>query len=80
MRRALQRVAKKGHSSSWPGKSAKRVFAQMTRASTTFAATEEDVDGRDKPDHDVGRGKAGYDPAAYFFSEDLLRGSSAGLT
>lgn len=41
---------------------------------------KEDVDGRDKPDHDVGRGKAGYDPAAYFFSEDLLRGSSAGLT
>ena len=47
-------------SSSWPGKSAKRVFAQMTRASTTFvAATKEDVDGRDKPGHDgVGKGRA----------------------
>ena len=42
--------------SSCPGKSAKRVFAQMTRASTTFAATEEDVDGRDKPGHDGGGG------------------------
>jgi hypothetical protein len=43
---------------------------------------KEHVDGRNKPDHDVGRGKAGYDPAAYFFSESevLLRGSSAGLT
>lgn len=41
---------------------------------------KEHVDGRNKPDHDVGRGKAGYDPAAYFFSEVLLRGSSAGLT
>jgi penicillin-binding protein 1C len=40
-------------SSSWPGKSAKRVFAQMTRPSTTLAAGEkEDVDGRDKPGHD----------------------------
>ena len=39
--------------SSCPGKSAKHVFAQMTRASTTFAASEkEDVDGRVKPGHD----------------------------
>jgi penicillin-binding protein 1C len=40
--------------SSWPGKSAKRVFAQMTRPSTTLPAAEkkEDVDGRVKPDHD----------------------------
>jgi penicillin-binding protein 1C len=38
---------------SWPGKSAKRVFAQMTRPSTTFAAEDkEDVDGRVKPGHD----------------------------
>ena len=38
--------------SSCPGKSAKHVFAQMTRASTTFAASEkEDVDDRVKPGH-----------------------------
>jgi penicillin-binding protein 1C len=37
---------------SCPGKSAKRVFAQMSRASTPFAAANEDVDGRDKPGHD----------------------------
>jgi penicillin-binding protein 1C len=43
-------------SSSCPGKSAKRVFAQMTRAFTTSGAETEDVDGRDKPGHDgVGR-------------------------
>jgi len=38
-------------SPSCPGKSAKRVFAQMTRASTPFfaASCKEDVDGRDKP-------------------------------
>jgi penicillin-binding protein 1C len=35
------------------GKSAKRVFAQTTRASTPFfAASKEDADGRDKPGHD----------------------------
>jgi penicillin-binding protein 1C len=39
-------------SSSCPGKSAKRVFAQMSRASTTIVAREKDVDGRDKPGHD----------------------------
>jgi penicillin-binding protein 1C len=39
-------------SSSCPAKSAKRVFAQMCRASTSFAAAGEDVDGRDKPGHD----------------------------
>jgi penicillin-binding protein 1C len=39
-------------SSSCPGKSAKRVFAQMTRASTTSAVENEDVDGQDKPGHD----------------------------
>jgi penicillin-binding protein 1C len=39
-------------SSSCPGKSAKRVFAQVTRASTTFVAGSEDVDGRVKPGHD----------------------------
>jgi penicillin-binding protein 1C len=42
--------------SSCPDKSAKRVFAQMTRASTTCVAEKEDVDGRDKPGHD-GAGK-----------------------
>ena len=42
-------------SSSCPGKSAKRVFAQMSRASTPFGADGEDVDGRDKPGHDGGR-------------------------
>ena len=41
-------------SSSCPGKSAKRVFAQMSRASTPFGADGEDVDGRDKPGHDGG--------------------------
>ena len=39
--------------SSYPDKSAKRVFAQMSRASTTFVAEDkEDVDGRVKPGHD----------------------------
>jgi penicillin-binding protein 1C len=39
--------------SSCPGKSAKRVFAQMTRASTPFVAADKgDVDGRVKPGHD----------------------------
>jgi hypothetical protein len=39
--------------SSCPGKSAKRVFAQMCRASPSlFAPRVEDVDGRDKPGHD----------------------------
>ena len=38
--------------SSCPGKSAKRVFAQVTRASTTLASGKEDVDGRVKPGHD----------------------------
>jgi len=46
-------------SSSCPGKSAKRVFAQATWASTNFVAPhEEDVDGRIKPCHDGG-GKRG---------------------
>ena len=42
------------NSPSCPGKSAKRVFAQMTRASTAFVAEREkkDVDSRDKPGHD----------------------------
>jgi penicillin-binding protein 1C len=40
------------NSPSCPGKSAKRVFAQMSRASTTLVAAEEDVDGRVKPGHD----------------------------
>jgi penicillin-binding protein 1C len=45
--------ASKTPSSSWPGKSAKRVFAQMSRPSTSFVAAEkEDVDGRVKPGHD----------------------------
>ena len=42
--------------SSCPGKSAKRVFAQMTRASTPVVAGQKDVDGRDKPGHDGGGG------------------------
>ena len=47
-------------SSSCPGKSAKRVFAQMPRASTTLVAAEkQDVDGRVKPGHDgVGKRRA----------------------
>lgn len=45
------------HSSSWPGKSAKRVFAQMTRPSTPLGAGgKEDVDARVKPGHDSGEG------------------------
>jgi penicillin-binding protein 1C len=38
--------------SSWPGKSAKRVFAQMSRPSTSSLRVETDVDARDKPGHD----------------------------
>jgi len=45
---------RKNSPSSCPGKSAKRVFAQMTRASTTVVAEEKNVDGRDKPGHDGG--------------------------
>ena len=41
--------------SSCPGKSAKRVFAQMSRASTSVRPNREDVDGRDKPGHDGGK-------------------------
>jgi putative acetyltransferase len=38
--------------SSWPGKSAKRVFAQTSRPSTSCGATErKGVDARDKPGH-----------------------------
>jgi penicillin-binding protein 1C len=39
-----------------PGKSAKRVFAQMSRASTDFGAAGKNVDGRDRPGHDGARG------------------------
>ncbi len=50
---------RKNSPSSCPGKSAKRVFAQTTRASTTVVAEEKNVDGRDKPGHDgVGRRRA----------------------
>lgn len=42
------------NASSCPGKRAKGVFAQMTQACTTFAAMNEDVDGRDKPGRDGG--------------------------
>src|SRR5882724_4239143 len=39
-----------------PGESAKRVFAQVSRASAPFAAADKDVDGRDQRGHDgVGR-------------------------
>jgi penicillin-binding protein 1C len=37
---------------SWPGRSAKRIFAQVSGAPATSAAGSEDVDGRDKPGHD----------------------------
>jgi penicillin-binding protein 1C len=37
---------------SCPGKSAKRVFAQMSQPSTSILERKEDVDGRDKPGHD----------------------------
>jgi hypothetical protein len=47
MRRALQRVAKKGHSSSWPGKGAKRIFAQDDLAIHAFlVGRKQDVDAR----------------------------------
>jgi penicillin-binding protein 1C len=43
--------------SSRPGKSAKRVFAWMSRASTSSVIEgSKDVDGRDKPGHDGGGG------------------------
>src|SRR5256886_3190260 len=42
--------------SSCPGKSARRVFAQITRASTPLAAMDKNVDGRDKPGRDGGGG------------------------
>src|SRR5438477_9395218 len=39
--------------SSWPGKSAKRVFAQMSRPSTALQAErKQDVDARHKAGHD----------------------------
>jgi penicillin-binding protein 1C len=41
-------------SSSWPGKSAKRVFAQMSRPSTPTLSDGIDVDARAKPRHDGG--------------------------
>jgi len=44
--------------SSWPGKSAKRVFARMSRPSTSSSRSRIDVDARDKPGHD-GAGKRG---------------------
>jgi hypothetical protein len=53
MRRALQRVAKKGHSSSWPGKSVKRIFAQDDPAIHAFLVErKQDVDARVRPGHD----------------------------
>jgi penicillin-binding protein 1C len=48
-------------SSSGSGRSAKRVFAQMSGAYTSTAAAENDVDGRDKPGHnDDSRGHRGF--------------------
>jgi hypothetical protein len=50
MRRALQRVAKKGHSSPWPGKSVKRIFAQDDPAIHAFLVErKQDVDARVRP-------------------------------
>src|SRR5262249_34839998 len=44
---------------SWPGKSAKRVFAQETRPSTSLLATNKQVvDARVKPGHDARRVRA----------------------
>jgi penicillin-binding protein 1C len=55
-------------SSSCPGKSAKRVFAQMSRASTSaLGREEEDVDGRDKPGHDGVGNRRGVRIAAIAF-------------
>src|SRR4051812_41687969 len=53
MGRGVSKERKVSTGSSWPGKSAKRVFAQMSRASTSFLRwRKQDVDGRDKPGHD----------------------------
>jgi penicillin-binding protein 1C len=43
--------------SSCPGKSARRVFAQMSRASTDLVAASKNVDGRDRPGHDGAKGR-----------------------
>jgi penicillin-binding protein 1C len=53
---------------SCPGKSAKRVFAQMTRASMSFVAEEKNVDGRDKPGHDGLTGRRAFRVAAIAFA------------
>jgi hypothetical protein len=54
------------HQSSWPGKSAKRVFAKMTRPSTTFFG-KQDVDARHKAGHDEEKdGRPGAIPAFLF--------------
>jgi penicillin-binding protein 1C len=56
-------------SSSCLGKSAKRVFAQMSRPSTSVSPNEEeDVDGRDKPGHDGIKGRRFLRTAAIGFA------------
>ena len=62
----------------------------LTRASTTFAAAEEDVDGRDKPGHDSGgRGRRRFfriavSPGKYVlpqaYVEDMYNPSRYGRT
>jgi len=54
--------------SSCPGKSAKRVFAQTSRASTHFGAAGKDVDGRDKPGHDGGQSRGRHFLSAVAFT------------
>jgi penicillin-binding protein 1C len=54
--------------SSWPGKSAKRVFAQMSRPSTSSLRVETDVDARDRPGHDGGDRRRSVRVAAISFA------------
>jgi penicillin-binding protein 1C len=66
------------NSPSCPGKSAKRVFAQMSRASTSFgAAASKNVDGRDKPGHDGRKRRALRVAGAAFAIFTLLIGAFA---
>src|SRR4051812_44599623 len=52
---------------SWPGTSARRVFARMTRPSTPYFLSSEDVDARDKPGHDGERKTKGRERSRPFF-------------
>jgi len=63
---------------SCPGESAKRVFAQVSRASTALVAPGEDVDGRGKPGHDdIVRRRIGRFVVAAVFSILAISGAFA---